>query len=242
MRPVPDSNRCSPARQAGVPSIWTDGAWVPSAPLERGADTARRWRPTSFTPEGGALAGCRAAGGPVTPALRDALYPQSVSNRRLRREKAVSVPLDHGGGASTRCTPSPGLGQVDRAAVATRGEDVRHDVGRAHRWRRRDSNPRPTRCERAALPLSYIPVVPAAWGRTPDWVRGRRRCRDVDVVPSTRVERALDRVWADRLCRLGYEGGEAPRRAPGGHSSWRHRRASWRPSRRRRRAFALRSR
>lgn len=99
-------------------------------------------------------------GSVALPDLVVGAYPQSVSNRRLRLEGAASVPLDHGGGASTRCTPSPGLGQVDRAAVASRGGDVRHDVGRAHWWRRQDSNLLPSACEADALPGELHPHGP----------------------------------------------------------------------------------
>lgn len=92
--------------------------------------------------------------------------PEPDSNRRPAAYEAAALPLGHRGLDG----PSHRFFQC-MMRVCPHGCLVRRATGGTVWWSRRDSNPRPSRCERDALPLRHgpMPVLPYA-GRA-----GRKR-------------------------------------------------------------------
>lgn len=111
--------------------------------------------------------------------------PEPDSNRRPAAYEAAALPLSHRGLDG----PSHRFFQC-MMRVCPHGCLVRRAMGGTVWWSRRDSDPRPSRCERDALPLRHGPMpVPAYAGRA-----GRKRSHSsggvTPLVPSAGFEPA----------------------------------------------------
>lgn len=110
--------------------------------------------------------------------------PEPDSNRRPAAYEAATLPLGHRGLDG----PSHRFFQC-MMRVCSHGCLVRRATGGTVWWSRRDSNPRPSRCERDALPLRHGPMPVPAYART-----GRKRSHSgggvTPLVPSAGFEPA----------------------------------------------------
>lgn len=110
--------------------------------------------------------------------------PEPDSNRRPAAYEAAALPLGHRGLDG----PSHRFFQC-MMRVCPHGCLVRRATGGTVWWSRRDSNPRPSRCERDALPLRHGPMPVPAYART-----GRKRSHSgggvTPLVPSAGFEPA----------------------------------------------------
>ena len=110
--------------------------------------------------------------------------PEPDSNRRPAAYEAAALPLGHRGLDG----PSHRFFQC-MMRVCSHGCLVRRATGGTVWWSRRDSNPRPSRCERDALPLRHGPMPVPTYART-----GRKRSHSgggvTPLVPSAGFEPA----------------------------------------------------
>ena len=110
--------------------------------------------------------------------------PEPDSNRRPAAYEAAALPLGHRGLDG----PSHRFFQC-MMRVCPHGCLVRRATGGTVWWSRRDSNPRPSRCERDALPLRHGPMPVPTYART-----GRKRSHSgggvTPLVPSAGFEPA----------------------------------------------------
>lgn len=110
--------------------------------------------------------------------------PEPDSNRRPAAYEAAALPLDHRGLDG----PSHRFFQC-MMRVCSHGCLVRRATGGTVWWSRRDSNPRPSRCERDALPLRHGPMPVPAYART-GWKRSHSGGGVTPLVPSAGFEPA----------------------------------------------------
>lgn len=110
--------------------------------------------------------------------------PEPDSNRRPAAYEAAALPLGHRGLDG----PSHRFFQC-MMRVCPHGCLVRRATGGTVWWSRRDSDPRPSRCERDALPLRHGPMPVPTYART-----GRKRSHSgggvTPLVPSAGFEPA----------------------------------------------------
>ena len=110
--------------------------------------------------------------------------PEPDSNRRPAAYEAAALPLGHRGLDG----PSHRFFQC-MMRVCPHGCLVRRATGGTVWWSRRDSDPRPSRCERDALPLRHGPMPVPTYART-DWKRSHSGGGVTPLVPSAGFEPA----------------------------------------------------
>lgn len=110
--------------------------------------------------------------------------PEPDSNRRPAAYEAAALPLGHRGLDG----PSHRFFQC-MMRVCPHGCLVRRATGGTVWWNRRDSDPRPSRCERDALPLRHGPMPIPAYART-GWKRSHSGGGITPLVPSAGFEPA----------------------------------------------------
>lgn len=110
--------------------------------------------------------------------------PEPDSNRRPAAYEAAALPLGHRGLDG----PSHRFFQC-MMRVCPHGCLVRRATGGTVWWSRRDSNPRPSRCERDALPLRHGPMPAPTYARA-DWKRSHSGGGVTPLVPSAGFEPA----------------------------------------------------
>lgn len=110
--------------------------------------------------------------------------PEPDSNRRPAAYEAAALPLGHRGLDG----PSHRFFQC-MMRVCPHGCLVRRATGGTVWWSRRDSNPRPSRCERDALPLRHGPMPAPAYARA-GWKRSHSGGGVTPLVPSAGFEPA----------------------------------------------------
>ena len=135
-------------------------------------------REASMTPRASARSSGRQT--PRTPPKS----PEPDSNRRPAAYEAAALPLGHRGLDG----PSHRFFQC-MMRVCPHGCLVRRATGGTVWWSRRDSNPRPSRCERDALPLRHGPMPVPAYART-GWKRSHSGGGVTPLVPSAGFEPA----------------------------------------------------
>lgn len=110
--------------------------------------------------------------------------PEPDSNRRPAAYEAAALPLGHRGLDG----PSHRFFQC-MMRVCPHGCLVRRATGGTVWWSRRDSDPRPSRCERDALPLRHGPMPVPTYART-GWKRSHSGGGVTPLVPSAGFEPA----------------------------------------------------
>lgn len=110
--------------------------------------------------------------------------PEPDSNRRPAAYEAAALPLGHRGLDG----PSHRFFQC-MMRVCPHGCLVRRATGGTVWWSRRDSDPRPSRCERDALPLRHGPMPVPAYAGT-GWKRSHSGGGITPLVPSAGFEPA----------------------------------------------------
>lgn len=110
--------------------------------------------------------------------------PEPDSNRRPAAYEAAALPLGHRG----LDDPSHRFFQC-MMRVCPHGCLVRRATGGTVWWSRRDSDPRPSRCERDALPLRHGPMPAPTYART-GWKRSHSGGGVTPLVPSAGFEPA----------------------------------------------------
>lgn len=110
--------------------------------------------------------------------------PEPDSNRRPAAYEAAALPLGHRGLDG----PSHRFFQCIMR-VCSHGCLVRRATGGTVWWSRRDSDPRPSRCERDALPLRHGPMPAPTYART-GWKRSHSGGGVTPLVPSAGFEPA----------------------------------------------------
>lgn len=109
--------------------------------------------------------------------------PEPDSNRRPAAYEAAALPLGHRGLDG----PPIAFPMHDESLSARVPCQARH--GGTVWWSRRDSNPRPSRCERDALPLRHGPMPAPTYART-GWKRSHSGGGVTPLVPSAGFEPA----------------------------------------------------
>lgn len=111
--------------------------------------------------------------------------PEPDSNRRPAAYEAAALPLGHRGLDG----PSHRFFQC-MMRVCPHGCLVRRATGGTVWWSRRDSNPRPSRCERDALPLRHGPMPVLSYAERADWKRSHSGGGVTPLVPPAGFEPA----------------------------------------------------
>lgn len=111
--------------------------------------------------------------------------PEPDSNRRPAAYEAAALPLGHRGLDG----PSHRFFQC-MMRVCSHGCLVRRATGGTVWWSRRDSNPRPSRCERDALPLRHGPMPALPYAGRAGWKRSHSGGGVTPLVPPAGLEPA----------------------------------------------------
>lgn len=111
--------------------------------------------------------------------------PEPDSNRRPAAYEAAALPLGHRGLDG----PSHRFFQC-MMRVCPHGCLVRRATGGTVWWSRRDSNPRPSRCERDALPLRHGPMPALPYAGRAGWKRSHSGGGVTPLVPPAGLEPA----------------------------------------------------
>lgn len=103
--------------------------------------------------------------------------PEPDSNRRPAAYEAAALPLGHRG------LDGPSHRLFHALRVCSHGCLVRRATGGTVWWSRRDSDPRPSRCERDALPLRHGPMPVLSYAERADWKRSHSGGGVTPLVP-----------------------------------------------------------